>query len=175
MSTPEHSKILYNKIKEHRVSIFAEIGVHVGNTLRHVITNKDNGLLEYWAIDHWLYDTGDYRTKFVENSDKYYNSVCELVKKIDDKDIVKIIRKASLDAVKDFSDEYFDMVFIDADHRYDAVLSDIKAWKPKVKKGGILCGHDFSKSWPGVKKAVTEMFGDCGVEMWGGSIWAVYI
>ena len=34
---------------------------------------------------------------------------------------------------------------------------DISLWLPKVKRGGILSGHDYEDSWPGVVKAVDEM------------------
>jgi predicted O-methyltransferase YrrM len=51
-----------------------------------------------------------------------------------------------------------DAVFIDGDHRYEAVLGDIKVWLPKVKPGGILAGHDIDED--GVNKAVKEVFGD---------------
>jgi glycosyltransferase involved in cell wall biosynthesis len=33
--------------------------------------------------------------------------------------------------------------YIDADHRYESVVSDIQAWWPKVRPGGILSGHDY--------------------------------
>ncbi|CCQ89773.1 hypothetical protein NITGR_170030 [Nitrospina gracilis 3/211] len=37
----------------------------------------------------------------------------------------------------------FDLIFIDADHRFDAISRDIENYAPLVKKGsGILCGHD---------------------------------
>jgi hypothetical protein len=37
----------------------------------------------------------------------------------------------------------FDLVFIDADHRYECILKDIQKYAPLVKgDGGILCGHD---------------------------------
>ena len=58
----------------------------------------------------------------------------------------KIIRKISLEAVKDIPDENLDFVYIDADHSYNAVLSDCISWYPKIKKGGILSGHDFTIS-----------------------------
>ena len=51
-------------------------------------------------------------------------------------------------------DESLDFVFIDADHTYDAVKEDIAAWYPKVRLGGLFCGHDYL--WDGVKKAVNE-------------------
>ncbi len=50
-------------------------------------------------------------------------------------------------------------VYIDGDHSYEAVRDDIKAWLPKVRKGGILAGHDYGAGWPGVQKAVHEILG----------------
>lgn len=66
-----------------------------------------------------------------------------------------------------FADHSAWFVFIDADHSYDSVKADIEAWTPKVAKGGILAGHDFSRD--SVAKAVLERFtpeefaGDCWV------------
>jgi len=64
------------------------------------------------------------------------------------------------DAVHLFEDGSLDGVFIDADHEYDAVRRDIENWLPKVRKGGILAGHDYHETWPGVIKAVNEFFND---------------
>lgn len=55
---------------------------------------------------------------------------------------VTVIDKPSVEAAKDFVDEYFNVVFIDADHRYKYAKEDILAWLPKVKRGGLICGHD---------------------------------
>ena len=49
----------------------------------------------------------------------------------------------SSDVCKNFEDEYFDFIYIDADHSFDAVLNDLKNWYPKVKKGGVISGHDW--------------------------------
>jgi predicted O-methyltransferase YrrM len=54
------------------------------------------------------------------------------------------------------------LVFIDADHSYERMIADIKAWLLKVRSGGVLCGHDYSHSGHahvGVKQAVDELIG----------------
>ncbi len=35
-----------------------------------------------------------------------------------------------------------DFVFIDADHSYQAVMEDWRAWSPLVASGGVVCIHD---------------------------------
>lgn len=75
----------------------------------------------------------------------------------------------SVSAAATFPPNSLDAVFIDADHTYEAVKADIAAWLPKVKKGGILAGHDF-KHYPqmnfGVMRAVQEAFDK--FEVWSG-------
>lgn len=53
-----------------------------------------------------------------------------------------IVEKPSEEAVKQFKDDTFDLIFLDGDHRYEGVKKDIQLWLPKVKRHGILCGHD---------------------------------
>jgi predicted O-methyltransferase YrrM len=65
-----------------------------------------------------------------------------------------IIKDFSSNAAKFFANGSLDFIFIDADHGYDAVLSDIKNWGPKIRKGGFIMGHDID--WPPVQKAVTK-------------------
>jgi len=64
----------------------------------------------------------------------------------------------------------FDAVFIDADHRYEAVRDDIAGYAPMIRGGGIVSGHDYD--WEGVRQAVDEAFGD-RVQRGPGSIWWV--
>ena len=70
--------------------------------------------------------------------------------------IVKI-KKFSADAVEDVPDE-LDFVYIDGNHSYEYVLEDIENYLPKVKKGGVVGGHDYYNKGPAreVKKAVDE-------------------
>lgn len=72
-----------------------------------------------------------------------------------------VIEEFSDGASRMFKDDAFDFVFIDANHAYEYVLTDIILWIPKVKSGGIIAGHDYvTKPGYGVIQAVKEMFPD---------------
>lgn len=51
-----------------------------------------------------------------------------------------------------------DFIFVDANHEYAYVKQDLELYWPKVKAGGIFCGHDYTGGHPGVTKAVDEFF-----------------
>lgn len=57
-----------------------------------------------------------------------------------------IIRKYGIDAVNDFADSSLDFVYIDANHEYSCVMSDIDIWSKKVRPGGVVSGHDYYDS-----------------------------
>ncbi len=73
--------------------------------------------------------------------------------------------KPSIAAAQEFADDSCDAVFIDADHHKPHVLADIAAWLPKVKPGGVLCGHDYDEL--GVFEAVNEALGAHNIEIIG--------
>jgi predicted O-methyltransferase YrrM len=51
----------------------------------------------------------------------------------------------------------FDMIFIDADHSYEALREQIRTFSQMLTPYGILCGHDYGhKGYPGVEQAVKE-------------------
>jgi len=66
---------------------------------------------------------------------------------------VEFIRETSLGGAKLVPNE-LDFVYIDGDHRKEAVKMDIDAWYPKVRKGGLFGGHDIVEN--DVKQVVTE-------------------
>jgi len=53
-----------------------------------------------------------------------------------------------------FLDNSIDCVYIDGDHSFNSVKEDMELSINKLVAGGFLCGHDYSKSWPGVIDAV---------------------
>lgn len=66
---------------------------------------------------------------------------------------------SSAQAAAFISDGSLDLVFIDADHSYDGVAQDIALWTPKVRKGGIISGHDYQLGcFDELIRAVNEAF-----------------
>jgi len=81
------------------------------------------------------------------------------------------VRDRSEQAYRFYPDQSIDVVFVDADHSYEATRESIEVWLPKIRPGGVICGHDYNlESWPGVVRAVD----DFGFEhvIGAGSIWA---
>ena len=98
-------------------------------------------------------DAVDNREKYEEKTEPY-------------KDRLVHISKSSDDAVLDFEDESLDFIFIDGLHTYDQVLIDCKNYYPKLKKGGYLIGHDYTRI-EGVYKAATEFSHSVGKTLTG--------
>lgn len=71
-------------------------------------------------------------------------------------EFVTIYKGDGAEYAKNLPDHSLDLVFIDADHSYEAVKRDIDSWKNKVKFEGILAGHDIL--WDSVKQATDEKF-----------------
>lgn len=57
-----------------------------------------------------------------------------------------IIKKFSMDAVKEFADSSLDFVYIDGAHDFKSVADDVCEWSKKVKIGGIVFGHDYKRT-----------------------------
>lgn len=77
----------------------------------------------------------------------------------------QLLREMSCNAVKQFADNSVDVVYVDADHKYEPVLADIRAWYAKVKPGGILCGDDYIEGSHIEKFGVIQAVKDFATEM----------
>jgi len=54
-----------------------------------------------------------------------------------------------------------DMLFIDGDHSYDAVCTDLRLWLPSLNSGGVLAMHDIDSE--GVKRAFDDVVGEANL------------
>jgi hypothetical protein len=69
----------------------------------------------------------------------------------------KIVRADSHDAARTLNAPGpFEFIYIDGDHRYEAVLADLQAWFPRLAGKGVIAGHDIDQ--PDVARAVVEFF-----------------
>ncbi len=68
-----------------------------------------------------------------------------------------IIKGSSVDAATGIADGSLDFAFIDADHEEPSVRADIEAWRPKIRPGGMLLGHDAQDKFPGVLAAIDDL------------------
>lgn len=139
----------------------AEIGVEYGGFTDLYF----NDYYEIHLIDMWQTEGNDYY--FSQRHGQVEEGYKKILSKYSNKKNVNIVKMKSTDASFLYDDNYFDWIYIDADHSYESVLEDIKKWYPKLKKGGIISGHDFDPSIDdvnyhkyGVEKAVREFFGD---------------
>jgi hypothetical protein len=56
---------------------------------------------------------------------------------------VVLCRNYTSECVKQFPVQYFDWIYIDARHDFKGVMQDLENWYPKLKRGGIMAGHDY--------------------------------
>ena len=134
--------------------IGAEIGVCAGVFAFHVLLPQEPSKL--YLIDPWQYGLqADYEMDVTpENQrarDSQYEYVAEVFAPYPN---IEIIRMKSEDAVSLFEDEYFDYVYIDGEHSYEAVKRDLNNYFGKVKIGGYIIGDDYG--WAGIMPAVQE-------------------
>ncbi|MFC1918889.1 class I SAM-dependent methyltransferase [Chloroflexota bacterium] len=94
-----------------------------------------------FAVDHWL---GSERVPDHEIATKtdIFSIFRRNMALLGVWDVVNPLVMNSETASQIFADSILDLVFIDADHRYEYVKKDILYWLPKLRNGGILCGHD---------------------------------
>jgi len=80
---------------------------------------------------------------------------------------IDLCRMSSHEAVSRFADESVDFVYIDGDHRFDAVMMDLLQYVPKVKRNGIIVLHDYFRGWEcGVVDAVDSYTRNHAVNPW---------
>jgi hypothetical protein len=166
-------EVLEKLVKEHDWRRGAEIGVHRGRTFLHLL--KSCNKLELIGVDTWGWDeeqflndpeTGVSASRLRSDMEHFARTVKQRAMK---SGRGTIHHMASVEAAPFVPDASLDFVFIDAEHTTEHVLADIAAWKPKVKPGGWLMGHDCH--WPAVQRALTQALG--AWEVHPDNVWSV--
>ncbi len=128
-------------------SIMVEIGSYLGASscaLAAAASERKGALfcVDTWENDAMTEGPRDTYQEFMSNTKRYRQFIVPL-------------RAKSQDAAYDFN-RVIDLLFIDANHAYSAVISDLNCWLPKLRSGGWVLMHDWG--WAeGVKKAVQDV------------------
>jgi hypothetical protein len=138
---------------------FVEIGCWKGRSFSSVIDilirNSYNNI---YVVDHWRHDEIDLFQTFSNN-----------LKELGFEDKYQAIIQDSVPASTLFDNNYFDVIFLDADHRYEGFKNDVLSWYPKLKSGGTICGHDYGCD--GVNRVIQEIFGEQYIVPYESMVW----
>lgn len=129
----------------------AEIGVERGYYSE--ILCKANPNLKLYCIDAWKVYKGYRDHTNQEKLNKYYEEAKERLSHYN----CEIIKDWSMEAVKKFEDESFDFVYIDGNHDFKNCTDDIAEWSKKVRKGGIVSGHDYVRNRTSIECQVKDV------------------
>jgi len=148
------------------LSSVVEVGVWKGE-LSFYLLDSCPSIKEYFMVDPLLREFNDIPEKdykctmgrgIIHTQDELDEMYKLMMERVNKDDTVSFIRKTSQEAVSKFEDDSLDLVFIDSIHLYDNLKEDITLWSKKVKNGGFIAGDDYTLQFPGVVRAVEEMF-----------------
>jgi len=145
-------------VKGNNFTLGAEIGVHEGVT--HLYLLERNPSLTMVGVD-W------YQGKQA----KYWDQVRPKLAHYGIRS--RFYKMDTVKAAANVGTGELDFVFIDADHKYENVIRDIKAWAPKVRKGGFVTGHDCDHK--DVKRALSEYYGEGNYNTDIDEVWYVEV
>jgi hypothetical protein len=146
-----HVKIL-KRIFGETPLIGAEIGVYKGENSLQLLKNLN--IKQLFLIDPYIaYKEYDTENEFTIQSplQKIEKNARNRLVKYNEK--ITFVKEKSSDALKKISSN-LDFVYIDGNHDYLFVKEDIENYYKKLRKGGILSGHDIDQ--PDITKAVIE-------------------
>jgi len=149
---------LYTDMVDHFKSgcKFVEIGSWKGKSSSYMAVEiaNSNKNIEFYCVD--TFEGSQVHKDQNFELDSLYETFLSNMSPV--KDYYKCIRDTSINASYKFEDESIDFIFIDGSHEYEDVRDDIIHWFPKLKKSGVIAGHDCNQVWPGVERAVSEYF-----------------
>jgi len=133
-----------------REGTVVELGVFKGLSLSYIIAACQENNNRLVGVDDW-------RWRKDENVREDFFGWLDSSQYLD---AVEIIEKDCVEAVNEFEDASLDLVMVDTDHFYEPFKEQAEAWLPKIKPGGIFCGHDYNDRWFKLKRGIHEILGE---------------
>ncbi len=139
-----------NDLPQFFVDLGFKVGAEIGVYKAEFSSKLASTGIKLYSIDPWQ--------KYSGTTQQRQNQLYEYSKKVlSPYPKAKIIRKTSMEALNDFKDESLDFVYIDANHEFKFISEDLFEWTKKVKKGGIVAGHDYYFTKRGTDKIVRDV------------------
>lgn len=122
--------------------IGVEIGVEQGFFSESLL--KTGLFSKFFSVDPWAPKIpGVFREDEQFMSHNSEETFSEASKRLEKYSQCVVLRKTSEEASQMFPEESLDFVFLDGDHTLKGVTIDLECWFSKVKKGGMIAGHDY--------------------------------
>jgi Methyltransferase domain len=169
-NTQDWRRCLFPCLPRHGIG--AEVGVWRGDFSS--VFLQETAPRQLHLIDPWQfrsdpkYSEASYGGKLAssqEDMDELFELVC---RRFAEDESVIVHRCTSQSGSGRFANASLDWVYLDAEHWYEAVSTDLAVWAPKVKPGGLLMGDDYGATgyWGGgVTRAVDEFVGSGACEV----------
>ena len=142
-------------------AVIVELGVWQGRSVFAMAEACRRTSKRVFAIDPWVdYDEGGgpvsgYLAQYgVRSFEEVYQAFVAHSRRLGLERWIVTVRAPAADAARTWRHGPVSLVFIDASHHYDAVTSDLEAWVPLVRPGGVVCGDDWE--WDSVRRAVQD-------------------
>lgn len=131
-----------------------ELGIFQAQNFCKLLQCCPNISILYGVDTFTPYNDEVYGTMTVDEKQANYNKILSLhnIEYCGEKQKAKVLIKDTLEAAKNFEDNSFDFIFLDAYLNEIQAKKELEVWYPKLKNGGIYCGHDFNDK--GITKAV---------------------
>jgi hypothetical protein len=120
----------------------AELGVFEGEFSKEIYSICKPKELNLVDLFSGIFGSGDKDGKnhrYINLDDALINIQKYFIDKLD----VFIYKNSTVDFLMGTKDNYFDMIYIDADHSYNSVKKDLELSYQKIKPNGFICGHDY--------------------------------
>lgn len=140
-----------------------EIGVERAHYTKHLLNALPDA--KVYGVDPWLAYSGYREHVTQEKLDAFYEEAQQRLAPYGDR--ATLIRAASVEAAAGFANESLDVAYIDGNHTLPYVIPDLAAWWPKVRSGGMVCGHDYGRRRVGhVREAVIAWTNAYDIHPW---------
>jgi predicted O-methyltransferase YrrM len=154
-----HSKALIQLIDRHSFTNMIEIGVGNGMNAKTILDTLVPsypfvyyGIDPYKVYDDYIEDINSTDIRIINNQNQAENNL----KSYTNGRFVHFKMTSAAASFK-FLKGSIDLIFIDGNHSYEYVKSDLERFYPKLRTNGVMAIHDYQHpNFPGVKKAVDE-------------------